>query len=95
MTAPAQRTPEQVRKDIEAERERLATAVDELRGSIGEAADVTTKLKAHLPVLAGGAATVGFVLAGGVGATLRYFARRGRDGHERARAGRFSLIDRD
>jgi hypothetical protein len=35
------------------------------------------------------------VLAGGIGATLRYFARRGREGHERARVGRFSLRDLD
>lgn len=76
---PAQRTPEQVRKDIAAERDQLASAVEELRGSLGQAADVTGKLKAKLPVVAGAAASVGFVLAGGVGATMRYFARRGRE----------------
>jgi hypothetical protein len=34
-----------------------------------------------LPALAAGAASVGFVLAGGIGATMRYFARRGRERH--------------
>jgi hypothetical protein len=76
---PAQRTPEQIRSDIEAEREQLASSVEELRSSLGEATDVAGKLKAKLPLVAGAAASVGFVLAGGVGATMRYFARRGRD----------------
>jgi hypothetical protein len=88
-------TEEQLRKDIDAERERLASAVDELRGSIGEAADIGAKLKSKLPLVAGAAASVGFVLAGGVGATGRYFARRGREGHERARVGKLSLFQRD
>lgn len=91
----AQRTPEEVKRDIESERQQLATAVDELRASLGEATNVTAKLKAKLPLVAGAAATTGFVVAGGIGATLRYFARRGREGHERARFGRFSLRDLD
>ena len=91
----AQRTPEQVRRDIESERQELASAVEELRESLGEATNVTAKLKAKLPLAAGAAATTGFVLAGGIGATLRYFARRGREGNERARFGRFSLRDLD
>lgn len=85
------RTLEQVRKDIEGERERLAGAVEHLRGELG----VAGKLRAKLPVVAGGAASVGFVLAGGIGATMRYFARRGRDGREKARVGRWSLRDRN
>lgn len=91
---PAQRTPEQVREDIAAEREQLAGAVETLRGELGSAANISGKLKSKLPVVAGGAATIGFVLAGGVGATMRYFARRGREGHEKARVGRWSLRDR-
>jgi shikimate kinase len=92
---PPIRTPEQVRADIEAERERLAGAVEHLRDSLGEAANVTGKLKAKLPIAAGAAASAGFVLAGGVGATMRYFARRGREGNERARLGRWSILNRD
>jgi hypothetical protein len=86
---------EQLRKDIDAERERLAKAVGELRGSIADAADIGGKLKSKLPLVAGAAASAGFVLAGGIGATARYFARRGRDGHERARVGKLSLFQRD
>jgi hypothetical protein len=87
------RTPEQVQKDIEAERERLAGAVEHLRGELGAATAVTAKLRSKLPLVAGGVASVGFVLAGGVGATMRYFARRGRDGHDVASVGRWSLRD--
>ena len=89
------RTPEQVRREIEAEREQLAHAVDELRTEMGEAANVTAKLRAKLPVVAVGALGAGFVLAGGIGATMRLIFRRGREGTEKARLGRFTIIDRD
>jgi uncharacterized protein DUF3618 len=82
---------ETVRRQIEAEREKLADAVDELR----EAADVTAIMRSKLPVVAAGAAGVGFFLAGGIGATMRLFARRGREGKTKAKAGRFSLVRRD
>jgi hypothetical protein len=94
MTTPT-RTPEQVRRDLEAEREQLAGAVEQLRHELGEAANVTGKLKAKLPLAAGGAAAVGFTLAGGIGATMRYFARRGREGHDKVRVGRWSLRNRN
>jgi hypothetical protein len=79
------RTAEQVRKDIEAEREGLATAVEQLRGELGEATDIAGKLRSKLPVVAAGALSAGFVLAGGIGATMRYFARRGREHPTRRR----------
>jgi hypothetical protein len=84
------RTTEDVRREIERERDQLASAVDELR----EAADVTSKLRTKLPALAAGGAATGFVLAGGLGATLRLIARRGREGQTKAQAGRFRLVDR-
>jgi hypothetical protein len=37
------------------------------------------KLKERLPLAAAGAAAAGFVLSGGIGATMRYVARRGRE----------------
>ena len=89
------RSPEQVRREIASERDRLADAVDQLRAEIGEATDVTSKLRAKLPVLAAGALGVGFFVAGGVGATMRLMARRSREGHEKARFGRFRLVGRD
>jgi hypothetical protein len=92
---PAPRTPEQVRRDLEQEREELARAVEQLRGELGEAADIAGKLRAKLPVVAAGAAGAGFVLAGGIGATMRLLARRSREGAEKARVGRWALLDRE
>jgi hypothetical protein len=85
------RTPEQVRRDIEAERERLADAVDDLRAEM----DINSKLKGKVPVAAAAALGLGFVVSGGIGATMRLLARRGREGRTKARFGPFTLVDRD
>ncbi|HWJ33257.1 MAG TPA: hypothetical protein VNR59_13050 [Gaiellaceae bacterium] len=89
------RTVADVRREIEAEREQLADAADSLRESLGEATDIRGKLQANLPAAAIGALGVGFLLAGGVGATARLIFRRGREGETKARLGRFRLVDRD
>jgi hypothetical protein len=89
------RTLEQVRLEIEAEREQLADAVDHLRSEIEEVTDVRAKLKAKLPVVAAAALGAGFFLAGGIGATMRLLARREREGTTKARLGRFSFVERD
>jgi hypothetical protein len=73
------RTPETLRREIERERRELATAVEQLREGLGEATDVASKLRAHLPVVAAGALGAGFFLAGGIGATMRFLARKGRE----------------
>jgi hypothetical protein len=86
------RSPEQVRIEIEAEREQLVGAVDSLKSGVGS---VRAKLRAKLPVVAAGALGVGFVLAGGIGAGMRLVARRGREGRTKGRFGRFSVGDRD
>jgi uncharacterized protein DUF3618 len=88
------RTPSDVRREIAAEREQLAGAVDELRAGLGEVTNVGARLRSKLPIAAAGAGALGFVLAGGVGATMRFLARRGREGREKARFGRFSFVDR-
>ena len=95
MAAGNARNPEEIRRQIEAEREELATAVDTLRAEIGEATNVGAKLKAKLPAAAASALGAGFVLAGGIGATMRLFARKSREGTEKARVGRFRLVGRD
>jgi len=82
---------EKIRAELHEERAALADAVDELR----EATDLTKLLKAKLPVVAAGVFGLAFVKAGGIGATMRLIFRRGREGEEKARAGRFSLIDRN
>jgi hypothetical protein len=85
------RTTEQVRRDIEAERERLGLAVDDLRAGM----DINAKLKDKLPVAAAAALGLGFVVSGGIGATMRLLMRRSREGRTKARFGPFSLVDRD
>jgi hypothetical protein len=85
------RTPEQLRREIESERERLAHAVDQLRDGV----NVTGALREKLPIAAVAALGAGFVLAGGVGATMRLLMRRSREGETKARFGRFRLVGRD
>jgi hypothetical protein len=89
------RTQEELRLAIAQEREQLAGAVEALREDFGEATDIGGKMRAHLPVVAGGALGLGFVIAGGIGATMRLVMRRSREGDEKARVGRFSLVNRD
>ena len=85
------RTADQVRRDIETEREQLADAVDDLRAGM----NLSGVLRSKLPIVAAGALGAGFVLAGGIGATMRLIMRRSREGATKARFGRFSLVDRD
>ena len=73
------RTPETVRREIEHERIELAEAVEQLRAGLGDATNVAAKLRSHLPVVAAGALGAGFFFAGGIGATMRFLARKGRD----------------
>ena len=73
------RTPDTVRREIEAERVQLATAVEQLREGLGEATNVSEKLRSNLPVVAASALGAGFFLAGGIGATMRFLARKGRE----------------
>jgi hypothetical protein len=94
MAATNSRTTQDVRREIAAERDQLAASVEDLRKGLGEAADVGAKLRGNLPVVAAGALSAGFVIAGGVGATMRLLFRRGREGREKARLGPFAFIDR-
>jgi len=95
MAARNGRTAAQVRQDIEVERDQLAEAVEDLRGGLAEATDIKGKMRSNLPAVAAGALGAGFFLAGGVGATMRLLARRGREGTTKAKVGPFSLVNRD
>jgi hypothetical protein len=88
------RTTTEIRTEIETERLALADSVNSLRSEISEATNISGKLRANLPAAAGGALAVGFVLAGGIGATVRFVFRKGREGETKARAGRFRLVER-
>ncbi len=85
------RSVEDVRRDLETEREQLATAAENLRKSM----NVSAALRSKLPLVAAGALGAGFFLAGGIGATARLLMRRGREGQTKARAGRFRIVDDD
>jgi hypothetical protein len=91
---PRARTAEEIRRDLELEREQLAASVEDLRAAIGEATDVKGKLAAKLPVVAAAAVGAGFFLGGGIGATMRLLARRSREGSNEAKVGRFRIVDR-
>ena len=94
MTTPESRTPEAIRAEIAAEREQLVSAVTSLREGLQGATDFKGKLRAKLPAASAGAFGVGFVLAGGIGATMRYFARRSREGNVQLKLGRIRIVDR-
>jgi hypothetical protein len=70
-----ERTAKQLQREIELEREQLTTAVESLRQELG----IASKLRSRLPIAAAGALGAGFVLAGGIGATMRLLFRRGRE----------------
>ena len=86
---------DRVVKQIHDEREQLAHAVEALRAELQEAADVASRLRSKLPLLAAGSLAAGFVAAGGVGATAKLLFRRGREGRTRAAVGRFRVVERD
>ena len=76
----------EIREDVLAGGLALAEAVDDLRTE-RRATDVTAKLKAKLPLVAAGAFGLGFLKAGGMGATMRLLMRRSREGDVKAKAG--------
>ena len=80
-----------IRRQIAVEREQLAQTLDELRAEV----DVTRKLGERLPVVIAGALGAGFVVGGGIGATMRLLMRRSREGTEKAKVGRFRLAERN
>ena len=61
----AQRSPEEIRRSIEANRAELGVAVEKLRGEITKATDWRGQLRRHKREVIIGAAVAGFVLGGG------------------------------
>ena len=70
----AQRTPEEIRRSIEANRAELGLAVENLRGEIVKATDWRSQLKEHKREVIIGAAVAGFVLGGGIAGVLGLFS---------------------
>lgn len=69
-------TDKELRREIGEERAKLADEVKALRNEVSEATDVRGKLRANLPVATAGALGLGFVVSGGIGATIRLLLRR-------------------
>jgi Protein of unknown function (DUF3618) len=64
----ATRTPEEIRRSIEANRAELGLAVEKLRGEVAEATDWRRHLRENQRQVLIGAAVAGFVLGGGIAA---------------------------
>ena len=62
------RSPEEIRRSIEANRVELGMAVEQLRGEIVKATDWRSQLRTHKRELVIGAAVAGFVVGGGIAA---------------------------
>ena len=77
----AARTPEEIRRSIEANRAELGLAVEKLRGEVAEVTDWRKHLRENQKQVLIGAAVAGFVLGGGVAAMTGLLTgrRRNRD----------------
>jgi hypothetical protein len=74
----ATRTPEEIRRSIEANRAELGLAVDRLRGEVAELADWRKQINKRRKEFLIGAAVAGFVIGGGI-AALGALVRGGDD----------------
>jgi hypothetical protein len=74
----AQRTPEEIRSSIEANRAELAVSLTRLRGEVAELTDWRKQLRRHQREVLIGAAVAGFVVGGGIAALGGALRRRRR-----------------
>ena len=74
---PASRSPEQIRSSIVSTREELASSVNDLRSKLTELTNWRKLLAENRTQALTGAAVAGFVVGGGLAATLALFRRRG------------------
>jgi len=76
MATGASRTPEQIRSQIENTRSELAFSVNDLRSKVAEITNWRRQLAQNRNAALIGAAAAGFVLGGGVAATVSLLRRR-------------------
>jgi hypothetical protein len=79
MAETTSRSPEAVRREIARERTELARSVEQLRMDLGGTFDLRRKVGSRVAVIAPAAFATAFVVSGGIGATMRYLARRSRE----------------
>ncbi len=68
----AQRTPDEIRNSIEANRQELAVSVQKLRGEVTRVTDWRAHVERHRPEIVAGAAVIGLLVG------VRLLRRRGR-----------------
>jgi hypothetical protein len=73
-----QRSPEEIRRDIEEHRRELGEAVNRLRGDVQRATDWRAQIVKNQQKVLIGAAVAGFVIGGGIAVIPRLFGRRKR-----------------
>lgn len=74
----AQRTPQEIRASIEANREQLGQAIATLRAEVTVATDWRRQIEEHKKQVLIGAAVAGFVIGGGIAAITGLRRRRRR-----------------
>ena len=72
----ATRSPEEIRRSIEANRAELGMAVDRLRAEVAEVTDWRKQIVLHQKQVLIGAAAAGFILGGGIAGIVGLFRRR-------------------
>ena len=72
----AQRSPEEIRRSIEANRAELAVSLERLRGEVAEVTDWRKQIVLHQKQVLIGAAAAGFILGGGIAGIVGLFRRR-------------------
>ena len=70
------RSPQEIKASIEANRAELGLAVERLRQEVTVATDWRRQLNAHRQQVLIGAAVAGFVIGGGIAATVGLLRRR-------------------
>ena len=75
----AARTPEEIRRSIEANRAELGMALERLRAEVAEATDWRKQFNRHRKEALIGAAAAGFVLGGGIAAITSLISGGGND----------------
>jgi hypothetical protein len=76
MAAPDTRSPEMIRQSIEETRRELAFSVNDLRSKVAEITDWRGQLRRNRKAALIGAAVAGFVIGGGVAATISLLSGR-------------------
>ena len=76
MAAQGQRTPEQIRADIEQHRRELGDAVQRLRGEVERATDWRSQIVRNQQQVLIGAAVAGFLIGGGIAGVTGLLRRK-------------------